>query len=187
MLVSNFIVIPGEVFTPESVDGFSLDSEWLQISSNPKDSSKYSDQSQQCCSSNCLPLSYYFQILQSLYQSFGDCTENTNYKWYHRHFHVLSFLLFASKVKVLISLRFLLILHCRLPERLNPPFGRFYFYCRILRDVFVSQNPRIKKFSRTDSELCIYHLSVDEFQFLAQFPVDHLSHSFVCSLILFLR
>ena len=27
----------------------------------------------------------------SLYQSFGDCTEHTNYNWYHHHLHALFF------------------------------------------------------------------------------------------------
>ena len=35
--------------------------------------------------------SFYFQVLQSLYQSFGDCTECTNYDWYHRQFHIPQF------------------------------------------------------------------------------------------------
>ena len=29
-----------------------------------------------------------FQVLQSLYQSFGDYTKSTSYNWHHRHFHV---------------------------------------------------------------------------------------------------
>ena len=29
-----------------------------------------------------------FQFFQFLYQSFGDCTERTDYNWYDRHFHV---------------------------------------------------------------------------------------------------
>ena len=32
-----------------------------------------------------LHTSSYFQVLQSLYQSFGDCTKRTNYNWYQRH------------------------------------------------------------------------------------------------------
>ena len=41
-----------------------------------------------CCSFDNLNSSRYFQIFQSLYQSFGDCTKGTNYNWYNRHFHV---------------------------------------------------------------------------------------------------
>ena len=36
-----------------------------------------------------LQSSCYFQVLQSLYQHFGDCTKSTNYNWYNCHFHVL--------------------------------------------------------------------------------------------------
>ena len=35
--------------------------------------------------------SSYIQALLSLYQSFGDCTKSTYYKWYIRHFHILQF------------------------------------------------------------------------------------------------
>ena len=42
--------------------------------------------------------SSYSHVLQSLYQSFSDCTEGANYNWYHRHFHVPSFFQFSSKV-----------------------------------------------------------------------------------------
>ena len=37
------------------------------------------------------PPSRYFQVLQSLYQSFGDCTKSSNYNWYNRHFHMPQF------------------------------------------------------------------------------------------------
>ena len=33
-------------------------------------------------------LSIYLQVLESLYQSFDDCTDRINYNWYHSHFHV---------------------------------------------------------------------------------------------------
>ena len=32
--------------------------------------------------------SFYFQVFQSLYLSFGDCTERSNYNCYHCHLHV---------------------------------------------------------------------------------------------------
>ena len=40
-----------------------------------------------CCSLDGLHLSCYFLAFQLLYQSFGDCTESTNYNWYHRHYN----------------------------------------------------------------------------------------------------
>ena len=60
-----------------------LESEWQQVSSSLQNSSLYSNQSQQCCSLDGLPpSSSYFQILQSLCQSFRDSTERANYIWY---------------------------------------------------------------------------------------------------------
>ena len=52
-------------------------------------------------SSNLL---YYFQVLQSLYKSFGDSTKSTNYNWYYCHFHIPQLFQFLSKVEVLIPL-----------------------------------------------------------------------------------
>ena len=43
-----------------------------------------------------------FQVLQSVCQSFGDCTKSTNYNWYNHHFHVPHIFQFPSKVKLLI-------------------------------------------------------------------------------------
>ena len=59
----------------------------------------------------------YFQVLQFLYQSFGDCTKSTNHYWYNRHFHLPQFFQFPSKVKVL-----------------NPLFTFFQFYSVIGRN-----------------------------------------------------
>ena len=47
--------------------------------------------------------SFYFKVLQSLYQSFSDCTKSTNNNWYNRHF-VPQIYQFPSKVEVLILL-----------------------------------------------------------------------------------
>ena len=38
----------------------------------------------------------YFQVHQSLYQSFGDCTKITNQNWYNHHFHFHSLFFFSS-------------------------------------------------------------------------------------------
>ena len=46
----------------------------------------------------------YFHVLQSLYQSFGDCTMSINYNCFNCHFHVPHFFRFPSKVVVLILL-----------------------------------------------------------------------------------
>ena len=80
-----------EFFSSALADGFPLEFEWQQISSSLQDSSQYSGRSQQCCSFDSLHQSCYFQILQSLFQAFVDCTKSTNYCWNNRHFHVLQF------------------------------------------------------------------------------------------------
>ena len=79
---------------------------WLivfQVSSSLQDFSLSSVGSQQCCSLNGLHSTSYFQVLQSLYPSFGDRAERTNYNWYHSHFNVPQFFQFSSEVLVLIS------------------------------------------------------------------------------------
>ena len=83
-----FILLICEFFTPVLPDGFPLDSE---LQESLQDSSWYSSRYQQCCSLNCLHLSSYFQVHQSLSQSFVDCTKRTNYNWYYRQFHVPKF------------------------------------------------------------------------------------------------
>ena len=76
---------------------------------------------------------FYSQFFQSLYQVFRDCTERTDYNWYHRHFHVPLFFMFSGKVQVLISL-----------------FAFFQFYYIVCRDGKVNYS--------ASSLLCIdYH------------------------------
>ena len=53
-----------EFFTSVLADGFPLEFEWQQVSSNLQDSSQYSVQSQHCCSLNSLHLSSYFSCPQ---------------------------------------------------------------------------------------------------------------------------
>ena len=60
----------------------------LSDSKSPQDFSQYSVRSQQYCNLHGLHSSSYYKVLQSRYQSFDDCTERTNYNWYHRHFHI---------------------------------------------------------------------------------------------------
>ena len=43
------IITPQEFFTSVLADGFSLEFEWLQVSSSLQDSSQYSGRPQQCC------------------------------------------------------------------------------------------------------------------------------------------
>ena len=44
-------------------------------------------------------------ILQSFYQSFGDCIKSTNYSRYNCHFHVPQFFQFLSNIEALILFR----------------------------------------------------------------------------------
>ena len=94
---------PWEFFTSADADVFPREFEWQQVSSTLHDSSVYSSRSQQCCSLDSLYLSSYSQVLQSLYQSFGDCTKSTNYNWRHRPTFFF-FFQFHSKDEVLIPL-----------------------------------------------------------------------------------
>ena len=66
------------IITPVLADGFPLESEWHQVSQSLR--------SQQYYSLDGLLSSSYFQILQFLYQSFGDCTKSTNYNWYFNYY-----------------------------------------------------------------------------------------------------
>ena len=99
-----FFFTPWEFFTSAVADGLPLEFEWLQVSSSLQDSSHYSGRSQHCCSLDSFHSSRYFQVLQRLYQSFGDCSKITNYNWYKRHFRVQQFFQFPSKVEVVIPL-----------------------------------------------------------------------------------
>ena len=104
-----------------------------------------------------------FQVLQTLYQSFVDCTKRANYNGYHRHFHVPQFFqfffLFAffrfypvvsrnGKVRYSADLLFFFLLSQGLVE--------------IRRSIRISKSQKnlCVSFSRTDSGLCIYHLFV---------------------------
>ena len=75
-----------EFFTSANADGFQLDFEWQQVSSSLQDSAQ-----RECCCLDSLHPFRYFQVLQSLYQSFADCTKSTDYNWYNPHFHVPQF------------------------------------------------------------------------------------------------
>ena len=107
----------------------------------------------------------YFQVLQFLYQSFGDCIKSTNYKWYHRNFHVPQF--FNSRTKsrslffFIVYFSFTLWSVGRVKSTIRQVllfFCFFFFLVGVLSlglvvwprlgDLFVSQNPR---------EICASH------------------------------
>ena len=118
---------PWEFFTSELVDNFSLKLEWQQVSSSFQDSSQYS---QQCCSLDSFHPPQHFQVFQSLYQSFGDCTKSTNYNRYTCHFHIPRSFQFPCKVEVLIPLfAFFHFFLCYLPgqQSLQSSKSSFFF------------------------------------------------------------
>ena len=95
----------------------------------------------------------YFQVAQSLHQSFEGCTERTNYNWYHSYFHIQWFVQFFSKVLEFISL-FSFSLDITLWYAGTAKFTlvclwAFFFLLSLglvvwsrLGDLFESQNPR---------------------------------------------
>ena len=74
-LIIQLIFFYSNSFLPALADGFSLKFERQQISSSLQDFSQYSSPSHQCCSLDGLHSFSYFQVIKSLYQSFGDCNE----------------------------------------------------------------------------------------------------------------
>ena len=143
---------------------------------------------------NGLHSSSYFQVLHSLFQSFCDGTKTTSYNWYNRHFYVPQFLQFPSKVQVLILL-----------------FAFFHFYSLVSGDrkvhnsacslLFVDyhlvwssgKDYMICCISKSQRTLCvsfwvvhIQFVHMVKFQVFSHFPIDHLAHPVVSSLILFL-
>ena len=76
---------------PALADVFSLKFVWQQVSSSVQDSSQYSGRSLKCYTLNDSHSSSYFQVLQSPYESFSECTECTNYNVYDRHCYVPKF------------------------------------------------------------------------------------------------
>ena len=61
-----------------------LEFEWQKVYSNIQVSSLYALRSSQCFSLDGLHSSSYFHVLESLFESFRDFTERTDYKWYKR-------------------------------------------------------------------------------------------------------
>ena len=118
-----------EFFIPALVDSNSLESE--RQASSFQDSSQYSGRSL-CCRLDGHHLFSYFQVLQSLYRSFNDCTGRSNYKWYHRHFHVPKF--FSSlAMPWYLSFCFLSVLPGGRLERHCRQFSRSSFLFTITR------------------------------------------------------
>ena len=137
-----------------------------------------------------LRLSSYFQVLQSLYQSFGDYTEHTNYNWYHCHFVFHSFVCFRAMSKYLhLFLAFLQFLPVVNRNSKVSYTASSVFSFTITRAGCLAVISWILciSFSRTDSGLCIHQYIIVRMvksKPLAQFTVDRLPHSIVFSLVL---
>ena len=128
------------------------------------------------CSLDSLHSSRYFQVLQSLYSAFDDCTKSTNYSWYDRHFHVPQFFQFPSKVQVLIVLFTFFQFYSVISResKVHNSSGSLFFLfflliitrsgrlAEIRSSVCISkyQMSLCVSFSKTDFGLCIYHLFV---------------------------
>ena len=110
------------------------------------------------CSLDGHHTSTYFQILQSLYQSFGDCIESTNYYWHNRHFHVPQFFQFPSKVEVLILLfaffqfYFVIRWDSRVHNSANPLLLLISFIIILIWDFFTSALADVFHWSLGDSK-----------------------------------
>ena len=121
----------------------------------------------------------FFQVFQSLFQSFDDCTKSTNYNWYHHRFHVSPFVCFffsspaRSRYLSLFSLYFNFTLWSAgtskstiLQVLLFFSFLFFFFFFVVdynlvwprLGNPFVSQNPRGVCVSRSPGHMldCAY-------------------------------
>ena len=81
IIIDIIILFIREFFTLALTDGFPLESEWQQVSSDIQDYSQYFGRFQQRSSLGGLHSSSYFQVLQSLYQFFGECIECANYNF----------------------------------------------------------------------------------------------------------
>ena len=168
-----------------------------QVSSNLQDPSQYSGRSQQCCSLDSLHLSSHFQVLQSLYQPFSDCTECTNYNWYHRHFQIPGFFFQFSWYQSLFSLSFSFTLWSAGTE--SPLFGRFsLFLLTITRSCRLAELKVIRLYLKIPENFLrliflegfrVVHIPfvcMVKFKLLVQFSVGHFAHPVVSSLIFLL-
>ena len=156
------IHFPSFFFTPAFADGFSLEFELQHISSSLQDSSLYSGRSQKRCIFVGPHPSRYFQVFQGLYQSFGDCTKNTNCNWYNRHFHVPHFFQFPRKVEVIILLFTFLLFHTvvRRDSKVHNS-AAFFFCCWLLWDLVVWPNLVICLYLKISEEVCVSFARID--------------------------
>ena len=146
--------------------------EWKQVSLGLQDSSRYCNWSKLCCSPNSLDLSPKFQLFQSSFQTFGDCSKCVNYNWYYSHLHIPQLPQFFGRVLVLVSFCTSLIFPLSSTGMSKFTIWQvlFFFFLLIItrpallvgvrRSVSNSKFLRILclSLSSRDAGLCIYHL-----------------------------
>ena len=126
-----------------------------------------------------------FQLFQFAYQAFGDCPECTGYNCYYHHPYVPQLGLFACKVQVLISLFVFCDFHSVLhrdgkvydTESFRSSFSLIITWSGILARIMWSvciSNFVCFILSSGFSFVRVSLSSMIKFQFLVQFPVDHL-------------
>ena len=131
-----------------------------------------------------------------LAQAFGNRSKCTIYNWYHRHLHAPLIFWLSGKIQVFVYLFTFFYFHSTgLLEWQNPLDEKFFLFLLILGlvfwlelgDPFVSQNLREFYGSRFLDRFLFVHIpfvSMVKFESFAQFPLDHLSHPVIPSLVL---
>ena len=140
-----------------------------------------------------------FQALQSLYQSFGNSTKSTNYKWHKRHYHVSQF--FFNSLASPRYLSFFSFFSILLNGQLVQQSRQFCQFSLFLLIMIRSSHPVEIRWSvcmsKSHGILClilqdscwvmhILFVRIAKFKFLAQFPVNNFAFLFMSSLIVFL-
>ena len=90
------------VFTSAKTDGFSLKSEWQQVSSHLKNSIKYSSWSYKCYGLENLNSSSDLQYPQVSFPSLRDYSKSTVYNWYYYYSRVPQLFQLSDKIQVSI-------------------------------------------------------------------------------------
>ena len=129
-------------------------------------------------------------------------TKNTNYNWYYFLNNVPQIFLIPSQGSgIYLSFRFLSYLLCSQPGQQNQQFGKYSFCCWLLLGLVIwSSGPNSgirlcfkipEEFERLIFQyrywvVHIWFVRTVKFQFFEQFAMDHLAHTFVSCLLLFL-
>ena len=125
----------------------------------------------------------------------GTCTKSTNYNLYHCNFHVSQLFPFPGLSRgTYLSFHFLSVLLCGQLEQQIPLFSKYSLsgYYKVWSSngdmVYLKVSEGFLRLIPQD-RFWVVHIpivSLVKFRFLAQFPVEHLPHSVVSRLILFM-